>query len=128
MEGSIMTEKIKRRGVHAPDAFHPDVLQSVPVAGFLSGADNADSQLPHIYDTDDLGFAAEMMGKYHLQKLLVLKETDGQEIAGVIHAESILKFYSEQKQKDHSYESPGKTKRAMVRGRQIFKMNKNSFH
>ena len=38
MEGSIMTEKIKRRGVHAPDAFHPDVLQSVPVAGFLSEA------------------------------------------------------------------------------------------
>lgn len=128
MEGSIMTEKINRRGVHTPDAFQPDVLQSVPVAGFLSGADNSDSRLPHIYDTDDLGFAAEMMGKYHLQKLLVLKETDGQEIAGVIQAESILKFYSEQKQKEHSYESPGKTKRAMVRGRQIFKMNKNSFH
>jgi len=128
MENSIMTEKIKRRGVHAPDAFHPDVLQSVPVAGFLSNADSTDSRLPHIYDTDDLGFAAEMMCKYHLRKLLVLKESDGREIAGVIQAESILKFYSEQKQKDHAYESPGKTKRAMVRGRQIFKMNKNQFH
>ena len=125
MEGSIMTEKIKRRGVHAPDAFHPDALQSVPVAGFLSGAGSTDSLLPHIYDTDDLGFAAEMMGKYHLQKLLVLKESDGREIAGIIQAESILKFYSEQKQKDHAYDSPGKTKRAMVRGRQIFKINKN---
>ena len=125
MEGSIMTEKIRRRGVHAPDAFHPDVLQSVPVAGFLSNVTNTDSQLPHIYDTDDLGFAAEMMGKYQLQKLLVLKESDGREIAGIIQAESILKFYSEQKQKDHAYESPGKTKRAMVRGRQIFKINKN---
>ena len=51
-----------------------------------------DSQLPHIYDTDDLGFAAEMMGKYHLQKLLVLKEGDGREIAGIIQAESILKL------------------------------------
>jgi hypothetical protein len=69
-----------------------------------------------------------MMGKYHLRKLLVLKETDGREIAGIIQAESILKFYSEQKQKDHAYESPGKTKRVMVRGRQILKMNKNSFH
>jgi chloride channel protein, CIC family len=128
MEGSIMTEKIKRRGVHAPDAFHPDVLQSVPVAGFLSDAESKDSQLPHIFDTDDLGFAAEMMGKYHLQKLLVLKESDGQEIAGIIQSESILKFYSEQKQKDHAYQSPGKTKRAMVRGRQIFKINKNQFH
>jgi chloride channel protein, CIC family len=128
MEGSIMTEKIKRRGVHAPDAFHPDVLQAVPVTGFLSGASGADSQLPHIYDTDDLGFAAEMMGKYNLQKLLVLKESDGREIAGIIQAGSILKFYSEKKQKDHAYESPGKTKRAMVRGRQIFKINKNQFH
>jgi|SRR5579863_728307 len=128
MEGSIMTEKIKRRGVHAPDAFHPDVLQSVPVTGFLSSAMSTDSHLPHIYDTDDLGFAAEMMGKYHLQKLLVLKENDGSEIAGIIQAASILKFYSEQKQKDHAYESPAKTKRAMVRGRQIFKINKSRLH
>ena len=120
-----MTEKIKRRGVHAPDTFHSDVLQSVPVAGFLSKAKSTDSHLPHIYDTDDLGFAAEMMGKYHLQELLVLKESDGREIAGTIQAASILNFYSEQKQKDHAYESPGKTKRAMVRGRKIFKRNKN---
>jgi CIC family chloride channel protein len=128
MEGSIMTEKIKRRGVHAPDNYHPDALQSVPVAGFLSDANSEDSQLPHIYDTDDLGFAAEMMGKYHLQKLLVIREHDGQEIAGIIQAASILKYYSDQKQKDHAYESPGKTKRAMVRGRQIFKMNKSKLH
>ncbi len=125
MEGSIMTEKIKRRGIHAPDAFHPDVLQSVPVAGFLSEADGTDIHLPHIYESDDLGFAAEMMGKYHLQELLVLKKGDGHQIAGIIQAESILNFYSEQKQKDHAYESPGKTKRIMVRGRQILKRKKN---
>jgi chloride channel protein, CIC family len=124
MEGSIMTEKIKRRGVITPDAFQPDVLQSVPVAGFLSHAKSIHSHLPHIFDTDDLGFAAEMMGKYRLQELLVLKESDGREIAGIIQAASILNFYSEQKQKDHAYESPGRTKRAMVRGRQIFKKNK----
>jgi chloride channel protein, CIC family len=124
MEGSIMTEKIKRRGVHAPDAFQPDVLQSIPVAAFLTKAKNTDSHLPHIYDSDDLGFAAEMMGKYNLHRLLVLKD-DGHEIAGVIQSASILNYYSEQKQKDHTYESPGKTKRIMVRGRQIFKKNKN---
>ncbi len=125
MEGSIMTEKIKRRGIHAPDAFHPDVLQSVPVAGFLSEATGTDIHLPHIYESDDLGFAAEMMGKYHLQELLVLKKGDGHQIAGIIQAESILNYYSEQKQKDHAYESPGKTKRIMVRGRQILKRKKN---
>ena len=124
MEGSIMTEKIKRRGVHAPDAFHPDVLQSVPVADFLSEAKNTDAHLPHIYDSDDLGFAAEMMGKYNLQELLVLKKGADREIAGIIQAESILNFYSTQKQKDHAYESPGKTKRVMVRGRKLLKRNK----
>jgi chloride channel protein, CIC family len=125
MEGSIMTEKIKRRGIHAPSAFHPDVLQTVPVAGFLSKAIPADNNLPHIYESDDLGFAAEMMGKYGLQELLVLKKGDGREIAGVIRASSIINYYSKQKTKDHAYESPGKTKRIMVRGRRILKRNKN---
>jgi chloride channel protein, CIC family len=125
MEGSIMTEKIKRRGVHAPDVFEPDILQSAPVADFLSKATSENIQLPHIYDTDDLGFAAEMMGKYELDELLVLrKDKDGQ-VAGIIQARSILNFYSTQKQKDLVYESPGKTKRAMVRGRKFFKKNKN---
>jgi chloride channel protein, CIC family len=125
MEGSIMTEKIKRRGVHAPDTFHPDVLQSVPVAGFLSAATPADANLPHILDSDDLAFAAEMMGKYHLPALLVRKEDGGHDIAGVIRSKTILSYYSEQKQKDHAYDSPGKTKRIMVMGRQMFKRNKN---
>jgi len=125
MEGSIMTEKIIRRGVRAPNAFQPDVLQSVSVAGFLSKAKNTDARLPHIYDNDDMGFAAEVMGKYQVQQLLVLKKGNGREIAGVIHATSILQYYSRQKEKDQMYESPGKTKRIMVRGRQILKRNKN---
>ena len=123
-----MTEKIKRRGVRAPDTYHPDVLQSVPVAAHLTDAKDSDSKLPHIYETDDLSFAAEMMGKYHLQKLLVIKANGGHEIAGIIQAASILKYYSKQKQKDHSYESPGRTKRVMVRGRKIFRINKNKLH
>lgn len=125
MDGSIMTEKIKRRGVHAPDAFHPDVLHSISVAGFLTKAKKSDVQLPHILDTDDLGFAAEMMGKYHLSELLVVRKGEGNEIAGIIQAETILNYYSAQKQKDNTYESPGKTKRVMVRGRQFFKKYKN---
>jgi H+/Cl- antiporter ClcA len=121
MEGSIMTEKIKRRGIHAPDAFHPDVLQSIPVFNFLSGAEEGDLGLPYILDTDDLGFAAEMMGKYHLLKLLVVKPGSTREIVGVIHADSILNYYSTEKQKDQVYESPRRTKKIMVRGRNIIK-------
>jgi chloride channel protein, CIC family len=124
MEESIMTEKIKRRGVHAPVAYHPDVLQSVPVAAFLTDVKNTDVHLPYIYDTDDLGFAAEIMGKYQLHELLVMKKEEPREIAGIIASGTILSYYSSQKQKDHAYESPGKTKRAMVRGRRFLKRNK----
>jgi chloride channel protein, CIC family len=125
MEGSIMTEKIKRRGIQAPDAYHPDVLRAVPVSRFLSKTEIVDPILPHIYENDDLGFAAEMMGKYNLLELLVLKNGQENQIAGIIRANDVLNYYSKQMEKDHSYESPGTTKRVMVRGRQIFKRNKN---
>jgi chloride channel protein, CIC family len=121
MEGSIMTEKIKRRGIHAPDVYQPDVLQSVSVAGFLKKAEGPHFRLPHIYTTDDLGFAAEMMGKYNTGELLVLEKQDKPVVSGVITSEAILKYYSAQKIKDHDYQSPGKTRRIMVRGRNLFK-------
>jgi len=33
--GTIMTEKIKRRGVHTPDAYEPDILQRVNVGSVM---------------------------------------------------------------------------------------------
>jgi H+/Cl- antiporter ClcA len=120
MEGSIMTEKIKRRGVHAPDAYQPDILRAIPVAGFLKTAEEEQLRLPHIYQTDDLGFAAEMMGKYGVGELLVLENKNSNIVAGVISSDAILKYYSERMQKDQVFESPGRTKRILVRGRKIF--------
>ena len=40
-----------------------------------------------------------MMGKYHLQELLVLKKGDGHQIAGIIQAESILNFIANKNKK-----------------------------
>jgi hypothetical protein len=126
MEGSIMTEKIKRRGINAPTSYHPDILQSVPVAGFLTKTDNNLLHLPHILKTDDLSFAAEMMGRYSTNKLLVVENKDNMTVSGMITSEAILNYYSNQKQKDLTYESPGKTKRILVQGRRIFlKKNPN---
>ena len=116
-----MTEKIKRRGISAPDGYQPDILQSISVANFLKKANGSDMRLPHIYKTDDLGFAAEMMGKYNTDELLVLESPESQVVSGIITGDAILKYYSEQKQKDHIYQSPGQTKRIMVRGRNLFK-------
>lgn len=121
MKSSIMTEKIKRRGIHAPHSYHPDILQSVPVAGFLEKTEDASHlHLPHILKTDDLSFAAEMMGRYSTDRLLVMEDGNNKTISGVITSEAILSYYSNQKSKDHTYESPGKTKRILVQGRKLF--------
>jgi chloride channel protein, CIC family len=121
MEGSIMTEKIKRRGIHTPDAFHPDLLQHVPVTQLMAPASELETGLPYICSTDDLGLAAEMMGRYDTNVLFVIPGKESDRVLGMITAEAILKYYSEQKQKEHAYDSPGKTKRIMVRGRKILK-------
>jgi CIC family chloride channel protein len=121
MKGSIMTEKIKRRGVKAPDSYEPDVLQTASVAQLVTAVPFGVANLPHIYATDDAGLAAEMMGKYNLDTLLVLDNKDSKQSIGVITARALLKYYSSQKQKEHKYDSPKRTQKIMVRGRKLMK-------
>ena len=120
MEGSIMTEKIKRRGVNAPDAYEPDVLHGATVTRLMtpvipSGA----AGLPYVYLSDDLGLAAEMMGRYNTETLLVQDNKDSSKTVGIITSASVLSYYSQQKQKEHVYHSPGRTRRMMVQGRKL---------
>ena len=42
MKGTIMTEKINRRGVVTPESFHPDVLQNTLVSDILSHSKDAE--------------------------------------------------------------------------------------
>ena len=121
MEGSIMTEKIKRRGVMTPDAFEPDVLQGIKVKQLLVPVIPSDQMgMPAaIYATDDVGLAAEMMGKYNTDRLLVLESKDSGKVSGVITSTAILAYYSRQKQKEHMYHSPGRTRRMLVQGRKL---------
>jgi CIC family chloride channel protein len=141
MRGSIMTEKINRRGVRAPDAYEPDVLQGVQVRKLVkkggvirdgeparkegAGGDGdkaggAGEKL-FVYAKDDVGLAAEIMGKHQVDHLYV-KEND--KIIGVVTAASILTYYSQQKQKEHVYHSPGRTRRIMVQGRKLLFFNR----
>jgi CIC family chloride channel protein len=119
MKGSIMTEKIKRRGVKTPDSYEPDVLQSVAVQQLMSPVKTDPSNLHYLSVTDDVGFAAEMMGKYNTEILAVIDEKKPGKIAGVITARSVLAFYSRQKQKAHAYHSPNRTRRILVQGRKL---------
>ena len=74
MKGSIMTEKIQRRGIHTPDSYEPDILQTTNVSRLITQPPVPGDDLPYVYSFDDAGFAAEMIGKYGQDKVRVLDE------------------------------------------------------
>lgn len=119
MKGSIMTEKIQRRGIQTPDSYEPDVLQLINVEQLVAPLTGSSDNLPYVFTTDDAGFAAEMMGTHGRDKLLVLDNKKSRQPVGVITAASIMAFYGQQKQKDHQYDSPNRTRRLMVQGRKL---------
>ena len=120
MKGTIMTEKILRRGVRTPDSYEPDVLKTINVEKLIN---TTITELPHphfVFMKDDVGWAAELMGKYNVDSLAVKENSEDDKIEGIISAEEILKFYSLQKQKEHMFESPGRTRRILVQGRKLW--------
>jgi len=121
MKGSIMTEKIIRRGVKTPDAYEPDVLHGANVEELITEIPTGITNMPYVYKTDDAGLAAEMLGKYNLDTLLVLDNKANMQPVGEITSTAILKYYSDQKLKEHSYESPKRTQKIMVHGRKLMK-------
>ena len=128
MKGSIMTEKIQRRGVFTPDSYEPDVLQNTSVQQLMTANNGSvdGKDLLWIYASDDAGFAAEMMGKYNQNSLLVIDNKVNRKVIGTISSAAIMKYYSDQKQKEHAYDSPGRTRRIMVQGRRLLHKRKGS--
>lgn len=120
MKGSIMTEKILRRGVRTPDSYEPDVLKTINVEKLVNTNISEMAHSHFVFMKDDVGWAAELMGKYNVDSLAVKENFEDDKIAGVITAEDILKFYSQQKQKEHMFESPGRTRRILVQGRKLW--------
>jgi len=123
MKGSIMTEKIRRRGVKTPDAYEPDILQGVMVKELVIPVKVEMEERPVVLATDDAGYAAELMGK-HNTDVLTVKDEAG-EVLGMITARALLNYYSRQRQKEHRYESPAMTRRMLVQGRKILRTYKN---
>ncbi|MDE3234479.1 MAG: chloride channel protein [Bacteroidota bacterium] len=121
MKGSIMTEKIQRRGVKTPDSYEPDVLQTTSVEQLVMATNEVQEGWPYVYKRDDVGLAAEIMGKYGVERLLVLESKETAKPVGTITAASVLQFYSDQKEKEHRYSSPARTRKIMVQGRKLIK-------
>ena len=128
MEGTIMTEKIKRRGVEAPDSYEPDMLRLTQLDALISPLPEGRLDLPYLFVSDDAGLAAEIMGRYGCSSVLVLDNEKTRRPLGIVSAAAVLQLYSTQKQKGHAYGSPGRTRRLMVKGRKFIKKyryNKN---
>jgi CIC family chloride channel protein len=125
MKGSIMTEKIQRRGVRTPDSYEPDILQGVAVRQLLIPVKVNPVNKPYLYATDDAGLAAEMMGKYNTDSLVIIDSEESGKAIGIVTARAILNFYSSQRQKEQTYDSPGRTRRMLVRGRKFWRNYKN---
>ena len=120
MKGTIMTEKILRRGVRTPDSYEPDILKTINVEKLVNTSITETKEPHFVFMKDDVGWAAELMGKYNVDCLAVKENNEDDKITGVITAEDILKYYSLQKQKEHVFESPGRTRRILVHGRKLW--------
>jgi H+/Cl- antiporter ClcA len=121
MKGSIMTEKIQRRGVRTPDAYEPDILQGVAVRQLVVPLKNGQTPAEYIYASEDAGLAAEMMGRYNTDSLGVKDDRDGDKVIGMITAHGLLGFYSNQREKERLYQSPARTRRILARGRKLLR-------
>lgn len=118
MKGSIMTEKILRRGVSAPDSYEPDVLQGVKVSQLSTplAPGEVPADLPVIFADDDAAAAAGMMGRYGVNALSV---SDEENVIGTVTSASLMRYYWEQKGKKQEYHSPLVTRKLLARGRQF---------
>ena len=125
MKGSIMTEKIQRRGVKTPDAYEPDILQNVAVSKLLVPIKTEPTPVHSIYASDDAGLAAELMGKYNTDSLTVLDDKEEGKILGIVTAKSLLAFYSRHRQKEQNYQSPARTRRILAQGRKLLRPHRS---
>ncbi|RFM26293.1 chloride channel protein [Deminuibacter soli] len=120
MKGSIMTEKIIRRGVKTPDAYEPDVLQGASVQQLYHAAPGSTvHNAPAVLLNDNAATAAELMGRFGISKLAVVKDADSMQYTGYITSADILKYYGDSRYQSAHFESPRITRRWMVRGRRL---------
>lgn len=115
MKGSIMTEKILRRGVVTPDAYEPDRLQGVLVRTICGPVSPV--QGPTIYATATAADAAMLLGNTGSTALRVVEGPKDDRQIGTLTAADLLHFYASQKEHDETYQSPLATRRLMVETR-----------
>lgn len=107
MKGSIMTEKIERRGVSAPNAYEPDVLRGLNVETVMEPVDAQSfppSQTIYVYPESSLSLAMDIMGRYRLTQLAVVSKENKKEVKGMLTAVSIFAAYRRHRMSDLRYQ------------------------
>lgn len=124
MDGTIMTEKIKRRGVKTPAVYIPDLLQLSTVQQLMEPvAAMPPVNAVYVWSTDDLSTAAALMGSHGLDVVWVA-DAAKQQVTGTISSAAILAYYSQALRQEQQYESPRRTRRWMVTGRRLWQRNR----
>lgn len=133
MKGSIMTEKIQRRGVYTPDKYEPDVLQNLSVETVMEKTEKdrpLEFQTIYVYPESRLGLAIDIMGRYNLTTLPVVNKENKQEVVGMLDAQMIMKAYRENRRDNDQYQRAISIKRRsfklLLHSRQILKQNRKS--
>ncbi|MBS1644286.1 MAG: chloride channel protein [Bacteroidetes bacterium] len=121
MEGSIMTEKINRRGVATPENYEPDLLQQAHAGSIMKVVPENQQALPSVREKDNLSYCVQLMGQTGVTALMVMDDHDESILKGILYATDIMKFYSQQKQEESYFESPAGVRRWMVRTRKVIK-------
>ena len=88
MRGTIMTEKISRRGVNTPDSFMPDVLNSFNVKDVL----NEEVSVLSVNDTiaEAREFINEPGAKNFHVAFAVVDEKENDKLSGIVNTQEIL--------------------------------------
>ncbi|WP_213087112.1 chloride channel protein [Chitinophaga agrisoli] len=117
MKGSIMTEKIRRRGVSTPDTYESDLLRHTTAKEIMTPVAEQTTALHAVRENDDLGACMQLMGEYGVSELLVTD--DAGHVKGMLNATSLIKYYSDQRAIAERYEAPVRTKRFIIRTRRL---------
>ncbi|RAJ75098.1 H+/Cl- antiporter ClcA [Chitinophaga dinghuensis] len=126
MKGSIMTEKIERRGVAAPNSYEPDILQRLKVADIMEtmpepvGAINTSV---FVYPDAPLSNAVDLISLHKLDILPVLNPADNT-LSGLLTPARILDAYSNSRNAAEQYQQVfsirRRRNRLLIRSRHLF--------
>ena len=95
MRSTIMTEKIKRRGIMLPDSYHPDLLEVTKVDDIIS----KNTALPYVHESTTIRDLKSWLSNeglsYSFNTLMVAKKDNG-ELLGTVNRNKIAENDSRQ--------------------------------